>query len=410
MFKYAYIKIKSDIKLFIYQLIFIFIGLVFVFVLFNIQEASKNKIMSEIRFYDQSVFTMIGAVTNDFPDGFYPSKDELLTAKNQIPGITYFKSTYEFADTYQSIHIMSATNMFIETGVPVSSIKYHYNYISEKIELLYGSVWSESSRERVTVVDADTAMIEFGYLNVVGNEITMFDYEFTIIGVVSNTSDRSEQINEFKNNGTIYDEALVSTSAYIPLGTYEDIYGDIGHYDYITTNLSSTDHVLDKLKSIFNIGSHSEFLLQTHTYVLNQMILDNQIYFWIITLMTSIFALLGVINIANITSYAYLTDKRKLGVYKLLGATNLKLLKLNLAESLVMSLSTISFAILFSYVILGIISLTNGVFMYINWLASLYFAIFLFLIAFTLILMINIVISLLHFNKKSTYFLLGERS
>ncbi len=172
--------------------------------------------------------------------------------------------------------------------------------------------------------------------------------------------------------------------------------------------MHAEEDTIQRLKEIFKM--QDEQLLQTIDYVMNRMMMDNQTYFWIITVLTSIFGILGIINIANITSYTFLSDKRKLGIYKLLGATDLKLLKLNLVETVVTSTSTISVSLLLSYIILVLISLINDVFNYINWIQSLYYSGLLFVMTFLIILLVNMLISLLHFNKKSRYFILGEQS
>jgi len=408
LFKYSIIKIKNNLNLYIQQLVFIFIAIIFVFVLLNFQDASKNRIIKEINFYDQSVLTVIGGVSNEYPDGFYPTIDQLDTARSTLSKITFYKNTLEKIDTAQNVHVIAATSDFVDTGVPSRNLKYLYHLISEKIELLYGTTWQESSNEKVMVVDEDTAKIVFGYVNVVGQKLNFLDNEFTIIGVVSSDSYRKQQIEDFIKQGITYDEQSINTTAYIPVRTYEDINGSITNYDYIITKMHAEEDTIQRLKEIFNM--QDEQLLQTIDYVMNRMMMDNQTYFWIITVLTSIFGILGIINIANITSYTFLSDKRKLGIYKLLGATDLKLLKLNLVETVVTSTSTISVSLLLSYIILVLISLINDVFSYINWIQSLYYSGFLFVMTFLIILLVNMLISLLHFNKKSRYFILGEQS
>ncbi len=168
LFKYSIIKIKNNLKLYIQQLVFIFIAIIFVFVLLNFQDASKNRIIKEINFYDQSVLTVIGGVSSEYPDGFYPTINQLDTARSTLSKITFYKNTLEKIDTAQNVHVIAATSDFVDTGVPSRNLKYLYHLISEKIELLYGTTWQESSNEKVMVVDEDTAKIVFGYVNVVG--------------------------------------------------------------------------------------------------------------------------------------------------------------------------------------------------------------------------------------------------
>ena len=49
----------------------------------------------------------------------------------------------------------------------------------------------------------------------------MFDIEFTIIGVASNTTFRSQQVSDLSKHGQAVDLDNVATNAYIPINTYK---------------------------------------------------------------------------------------------------------------------------------------------------------------------------------------------
>ena len=147
-----------------------------------------------------------------------------------------------------------------------------------------------------------------------------------------------------------------------------------------------------------------DFLIQTKQFILETTFQQYNALFWIIAAVSMIFGILGTLNIINISSYSYLSDKRRIGIYKLIGATDLDILKLNLYETLITSTFTIFGSLILSYIILIIMGIINGFLKFINWSETIFVAMNLFIFTYLLILIINTTITFVHFNKKSIYF------
>lgn len=408
MINYLFTKIKSDLSIYIYQLLFISIGIVFVFVTLGYRNGIISKIESDIKFKDNSILMTVGGVTPDFPEGFYPVNDQINLVLNEFPNTALFYNSLEFADTNQSVNIIATTSKFIYTGVPVRNLQYIYHNIVENIVIIKGNVWTINTTEYVTVIDEDTANLVFGHINVIGYKIKMFDIEFTIIGVASNTTFRSQQVSDLSKHGQAVDLDNVATNAYIPINTYKNIKNTDSVNQFIIIQDDNPIQAKSRLKIIFNMKADDDFLIQTKQFMLETTFQQYNALFWIIAAVSMIFGILGTLNIINISSYSYLSDKRRIGIYKLIGATDLDILKLNLYETLITSTFTIFGSLILSYIILIIMGIINGFLKFINWSETIFVAMNLFIFTYLLILIINTTITFVHFNKKSIYFLHGE--
>ena len=123
MINYLFTKIKSDLSIYIYQLLFISIGIVFVFVTLGYRNGIISKIESDIKFKDNSILMTVGGVTPDFPEGFYPVNDQINLVLNEFPNTALFYNSLNLRYKSASVNMeATAVSLHYAGQYPIFSI------------------------------------------------------------------------------------------------------------------------------------------------------------------------------------------------------------------------------------------------------------------------------------------------
>jgi hypothetical protein len=202
--KHLYHKFLSYKEFNIYNLVFIFISVLTIFLMISFRDVSVAKIESSITFNEQTALVTTNFSSSYYPNGFYFSDNEVEQLKVNYEHTTLIKSTEITSTMRQNISFSAITSDFLETGVTAFDYRYS-NVITQKIELLYGNIWDTGMTDPVVVIDETTAMNLFGFYNVIGEKIETSLGNFEVIGVVSDTLTREQIIEKSIEAGQAID-------------------------------------------------------------------------------------------------------------------------------------------------------------------------------------------------------------
>ncbi len=399
--KHLWHKFSSYKEFNIYNLVFIFISVLVIFLMISFREVSLNKIESSIIFNEQSALISTNISSSNYPDGFYFANNEIEQLKDNYQHVSLIKNTDISSTMRQNISFLATTADFIETGVTAFDYRYS-NIINQKIDLLYGNVWNEGVSDSVVIVDETTAMNLFGYYNAVGEIIETSSGNFEIIGVVSDTLTREQLIEKNVEAGQAIDPYIYYTQAYIPYSYYEVSIGYSVFPDNYIIHEGSMDDVdlKNDIMDSFNITDST--VLITREDMIQSQIMDNETYFMVLTSITSVLVILGIVNFINVSTFFFSIFKRNNAIYRVLGATRNKIIYINFLENVITSIVGTITSIIVSFIILFIISLILNNLAYIRVLHLLRDASIILVTVILITSFINVLVSIL-FTKRSYY-------
>lgn len=169
--------------------------LIFLVAIFLIIDAYKGKteFIDDIVFYEKTV------VLNK-TSYFTMTEENIKTLNERFDYVNCLYNGYFDTDVIdddkkrrdQEIDILPMFSCFINTGVyAIYDIEGAVvKRAPQKVELLYGKIYDDSSAEFEIVIDLDTAKLCFKEENCVGQYLKTSYGDFKIIGVVSNTKER----------------------------------------------------------------------------------------------------------------------------------------------------------------------------------------------------------------------------
>ncbi|GEM_PF-6986208 len=366
MFNHSFQKLNRNRTSVVFNAVYIIFTVFVVFVLLSIRDISYKKLYSEIPFYSESMMISTGTFSNKYPNGLQINSEKMINLRNEFDYVTHIFDVSLSTNTNQHIDIVATNETFIDTGVPVQNFKY-MNVQVEQIQLLYGQTWSPHSIQAVTIVDEDTARLVFGYTNVVGETIETAKGSLTIVGVVSSTSYREQRINRSSAQDEVIHDHLFPTTIYIPI-EYARSQQLIYDIEYLVIK---DDRPLSKsvsvLSNMLGLSTLDTGFIVTKNSIVDEEMTSSGAFFQMIISLLGVFIVLGSINIINITTYSKNTERKLLGIYRVIGASRFQLQLINLYESIFIGLGTTLFAIILgiiAIVIYGLISNTLG---YIVW-------------------------------------------
>lgn len=402
-------KIKSEFRNYIYSYTYIFIGIFVLFMIIMSRSISQKNIESKVLFYDQTIQINETNGTPYMPMGFSLSKDKIKLLIEQFQFVSIMQNSFSIIPHGPSrIKVNIVSPSFIETGVVNLNIVNLRSEV-EKVDLLYGTKWDDNCKEAVTIIDADSAQMLFGHVNVVG-EILETNYgKLRIIGVVSNTSERQQMINNAIASGEPFSEKDFPSHCYIPHKYYATLGLSAQNlFCLVRDDRQSVDQTKLKIKEILNIPLEEKTAVISREDVVNSQLLDKNLFFQIIVSITSVFIFLGIINLISVNLYFYKINKNNIGIYKSVGFNNSKIIQIFFIENLIKSLLCTIASTFISFVVLFIICLFTKQIAFINF--GYLFLLSLSLVAITTFICIifNTIITVLTVRKPVTYFLRGE--
>lgn len=169
--------------------------LIFLVAIFLIIDAYKGKteFIDDIVFYEKTVVLNKSSY-------FTMTEENIKTLNERFDYVNCLYNGYFDTDVIdddkkrrdQEIDILPMFSCFINTGVyAIYDIEGAVvKRAPQKVELLYGKIYDDSSAEFEIVIDLDTAKLCFKEENCVGQYLKTSYGDFKIIGVVSNTKER----------------------------------------------------------------------------------------------------------------------------------------------------------------------------------------------------------------------------
>ncbi|MCD4827700.1 MAG: helix-turn-helix domain-containing protein [Acholeplasmataceae bacterium] len=121
---------------------------------------------------------------------------------------------FRYVEVTTDLQVYAYTSNFIDNGVIAFDIR-RLTHIEKPI-LLYGKIWNKDSNDKVVVIDKDTAINQFGKVNVVGKDLMINNQKWDIIGVVSNTTSAKANIDRAISNGIDPSEIQSDSYVYVP--------------------------------------------------------------------------------------------------------------------------------------------------------------------------------------------------
>lgn len=402
---YAKFKLQNYKKYSIYNVIFIITGVLLIFLVIGFRDMSTQKIKSTIIFTENAVYIQQKITNSSYPDGLEITDGQISDLESEFQAVSMMSLVDLPTSTRQHLEFVASTYNFIDTGV----IAYDYNDLSvivESIDLIYGKTWDENSDDKVVVIDEATAIILFGYSNVVGQYLpTVYD-DLLIIGVVSNTHERQQLIDQYDNENKMYDPDSVATRAYVPMDYYksvstEELYNNIIVYDH---NVSSIELELQ----VSNILEINDTLIKSYADIINREMIDNETYFIILSFMIVIFSILGLTNLINVTSFYYSIFSKNIAILRVVGANKTNLIKLSFIEGVLLGFIGTVLSIMSGFLILLVGSVFLGAIKYINFLYLIFLGAGIVLLISILMGLINVIILLIYYKKNFVFELQGE--
>ncbi len=400
-------RIKSNLKIFIFSYILFFVTIMVIFLLIMFRSVSINKIDSGIIFYKNAVRVEEMNQTQYLPQGFEITKEKVKKVENEFQYVNHMQSSFDlWAKGRQNVSFYVVSEDFINTGVKI----YDHEQADEgvqKLELLYGNKWDKDTIEPVTIVDLDTAMLLFGYENVVGQMLSTNYGDLEIVGVVSNTIEREQSIELAKKRGEeIIADYLYTTHAYVSHGYYDTLNLPTYNNDVIISDENMTpEEIKYKLKEIFDIPLKENEIFISREDMIYKNIISRKIFFQIIISVISVFSILGCLNLINITLYTFKINKKNTGIYKIIGYKDKQIMGLSIFENFIKSLICSVISVLLSIIILLFVSLISGTLKFVNFKYVILLSFSLVVIFVLVSSLINIIISCISIKKPIDFYM-----
>lgn len=366
MFNYAMKRLQSNKTMYGYHFLYITLTVFVVFVLLSIRDISYKKLYSEIPFYSESMMLSTGTFSNNYPNGLKLNSETMINLRSEFDYVTHIFDVSLSTNTNQHIQIVATSESFVETGVPVQNFKYMDVQV-EKIDLLYGSIWTPNTTQPQTIVDEDTARLVFGYTNVVGQTLETSKGTLTIVGVTSNTSYRQQRINRSSAQDEVIHDHLFPTTIYIPIeyARSQQLIYDI-EYLVIKDDRPLTKSV-DLLSNMLGLSTLDSGFILTKNSIVDEEMTSSGAFFQMIISLLGVFIVLGSINIINITTYSKNTERKLLGIYRVIGASRVQLHLINLYESIFIGFGTTLLAVFIGIISMVIYGLVTNTLAYLAW-------------------------------------------
>lgn len=245
------------------------------------------------------------------------TSDDLLTLEDNysVEQITLFKELY---DTNMVDDLRAVSYNFVENGTYAYN-PYLQKYIPQELELLVGETWDKDTKEFVIIIDEATALERFDTIEeAIGQKIYIDLICFDIIGVVSNTTYREQEVEYYSEVlDTEIDIINFSKNVYIPYSFSGYDFDTDTFYDTLlpTAVIVKSDGIIDTFKIEKNIHG----IMDIDTVSSNSVYLDNLTIFSVVIELAIIF---GMIYWSSKLFNRY--QNSKVGVRKNYGANKIR--------------------------------------------------------------------------------------
>jgi hypothetical protein len=293
--------IKENCHLSRYHLLYICITFLAIFLILGFRDARINDMEKKTTFYEKSVLLNKSITDQFFPEGFELTNEQVNKIEEEFEFVTTYKTTDMDTSARQHVTFTAVSPDFINTGV-VSYNRLLREHMVEKIELLSGDVWSGNSVEPMVIIDEDTANSLFGSINVLGQTLPTINGDLRIIGVVTNTTERAQEMAEVLHAGQPIDETMYNTNVYIPYGylsTLSGVESNDGSV-IISDDSMEVEEIKTRLKEMLGIPQGENFLLDDREQIIYRRITAGRIFFQIIASLITVFAILEVMILISI--------------------------------------------------------------------------------------------------------------
>jgi hypothetical protein len=278
------------------HLVYISFTILIVFLILGFRDARKNYTEEKTTFYEKSVLLHSNVTDQYYPNGFDLTSDQVDMIKEEFEFVTTYKTTNMDTSTSQHVSFIAVSPDFIKTGVVCHNCSLNTDVV-EKIDLISGDIWSKDLAEPIVIIDENTANSLFGHLNVLGQSLPTIYGDLRIVGVVSNTTERAQEIYQAIEAGQPIDQNMYNTFAYIPNG-YLSTLSEVESYDgsvIIRDDSVEIEELKARVKEILGVREGQNFLIYDRQQTISQALMGERIFFQIFISLITILAILEAI-------------------------------------------------------------------------------------------------------------------
>jgi hypothetical protein len=294
--------IKENCHLSRNHLIYLSITILILFLILSFRDARINAMEEQTTFYEKSVLLKNGVTDQYFPGGFNLTSEQINDIKEEFAFVTTYETTDMNTSASQHVTFTAVSTDFINTGV----VSYNRSLLTdmvEKIDLISGDIWSEDSVEPVVIIDEDTASSLFGHTNVVGQYLPTVHGDLRIIGVVTNTTERAQEMTVAQEAGQLIDDKMYNTDAYISYGYLSTISGVESNDGslIIRDDRMDTEELKARLKEILDVPKEEDALIDDRQKIIYHGVTSSRIFLPVFFSMIAFFAVLETVILMNLS-------------------------------------------------------------------------------------------------------------
>ncbi len=309
-----------DRKIFLYNIFGLVIICTFFFSGFISIKIRENELIQTINFADNTILVKQGLSNNYFSN---ENIDEL----ESLIGYDYFgRFTYldiRSTKNGQSINVNAVDSKTFMIGLPSRNIRFESDIV-EDVNFLYGEVWTQGTQDRVVIVDEYTAYSTYGKNDVIGETLTLFDNDFEIVGVVTDTSFRLQDYSRCMTLNPICDMQSYASNVYVPyhfrtFSAHDYYFNDIQYL------LIKNDDNVDLKNQLIDVFKDEDN--EISSYVIDEGEVIDRAFSYYSIFITFSLVLLGItlilafLNLINTAIYTNRIRRKENGIYRVLGAT-----------------------------------------------------------------------------------------
>lgn len=328
--------------------------------------------------------------------------------KNNIARYMYLDLTS--TKSGQNVEVYAVDDTIFDLGIP--SIDYKYEQLTvENVEILHGSKWNPESTETVAIVDEYTALSTFGYTNVVGEKIELFDIEFEIIAVVSNTTEREADLLRCESRNDVCNKTSYASMVFVPY-----------YYNYLSilnVFFNNIEYIVIhnevEPKNLFEEIYGNQYLIFVKSKSHSVMEVTEGFYGFVQFSKVIIFTTLtlAILNVINTNYHNMRLGRRDNVIYRMLGATRKDQVKMLFYKGLILGGSVSIITMIMNLVItMMLIILFNQNLIYLDIISyfKISIAILLVIVSITILLSIIPGLKSIYSTDRKTFREVGDTS
>ncbi|MBN2540215.1 MAG: ABC transporter permease [Bacilli bacterium] len=346
-------RIKSNLRTYIINFLGIVFSIALGLVLLGYYSSHRSSIDQQLLFSETAILIRDQTSVSD--------QEQINNAMDET-GIDYVlinTGSLSASGSGQSVII----NYYDNDPVIFGALSYDYDvqkYTVEDVDYLYGGFWNSTSNDPI-IVDEYTAIATFGMINVVGYQINVLNDNYTIVGVISNTSQRAGEYDRCVASGDNCFLADTPSNVYLP---YDE---STMQTDYRIGKLTSKEQLETLLSNLTESGTINLGLADKIIYrdqVIEALVGASELFYTALIFVSSVVIFLGLMNLINTYSFTTLHNLKQRKRLTYLGYSDGNIFFLDFTEGVIVGFGVSLVSCLISLIILILVLLGAGLLRY----------------------------------------------